>query len=209
MRYRRVTRNGTDMPSSSTSVFSEPDDYQAELQRVIGFVLTVAGAGDFRAVLTRIDLPRIHLMAGEENLARLAIISPPSHTMRVALPPQCDGTVSSDGIPSRGDEIVIHGPGHRVLERTIGPCRWRTILLPPQDLRRYGRAMIGSPFNVPHGTSRWRPARAALRRLSRLHNTAIRMTKVRPDVVTAAEPAHGLEQGLIDALIECLSTGSI
>jgi hypothetical protein len=35
------------------------------------------------------------------------------------------------------------------------------------------------------------------------------MTKIHPDVVTAAEPAHGLEQELIDALIECLSTGSI
>jgi hypothetical protein len=197
------------MPSSSTSVFSEPEDYQAELQRVVGFVLTVVGAGDFRAVLTRIDLPRILLMAGEENLARLAIISLPSDTMRVALPPQRDGAVSSDGIPSREDEILIHGPGHRVLERTIGPCHWRTILLPPEDLSLYGRAMVGAMFNVPDGMCRWRPARAALRRLSRLHNTAIRMTKVHPDVVTAAEPAHGLEQELIDALIECLSTGSI
>jgi hypothetical protein len=197
------------MPSSSTSVFSEPDDYQAELQRVIGFVLTVAGAGNFKAVLTRIDLPRIHLMAGEESLARLAIISLPSHTMRVALPPQRNGTVSSDGIPFREDEIVIHGPGHRLLERTIGPCHWRTILLPPEDLSRYGRAVVGALFNVPHGMYRWRPARAALRRLNGLHNTAVRMTKVHPDVVTAAEPAHGLEQELIDALIECLSTGSI
>lgn len=197
------------MPSSSTSVFSEPDDYQAELQRIIGFVLTVAGAGDFRAALTRIDLPRIHLMAGEESLARLAIISLPRHTMRVALPPQRNSTVSSDGIPLREDEIVIHGPGHRVLERTIGPCHWRTILLPPEDLSRYGRAMVGALFNVPHGMYRWRPARSALRRLSCLHNTAIRMTKVHPDVVTSAEPAHGLEQELIDALVECLSTGSI
>ena len=197
------------MPSSSTSVFSEPNDYQAELQRMIGFVLTVAGAGDFRAALTRIDLPRIHLMAGEESLARLAIISLPSHTMRVALPPQRNGAVSSDGIPSREDEILIHGPGHRVLERTIGPCHWRTILLPPEDLSRYGRAMVGALFNVPHGMYRCRPARGALRRLSGLHNTAIRMTKIHPDVVTAAEPAHGLEQELIDALIECLSTGSI
>ena len=82
-------------------------------------------------------------------------------------------------------------------------------MLPPEDLSRYGRAMVGALFNVPHGTYRCRPARAALRRLSGLHNTAIRMTKLHPDVVTAAEPAHGLEQELIDALIECLSTGSI
>jgi hypothetical protein len=195
------------MPSSSTSVFSQPQDYQNELRRVIGFELTVGGTGDFSAALTRINLPHIQLMAGEENVARLAVISLPSQTVRVSLPPQHSGTVFSDGVPLREDEILTHGQGQRVLERTIGPSRWRTILLPPRDLHRYGRAMIGSMFNVPPGMSRWRPARGALRRLSRLHNIAIRITKLHPGVVTSSESAHGLEQELIDALIECLSTG--
>ncbi len=197
------------MPSSSTSAFSEPDDYQAELRRVIGFDLTVTGVGDFRAALSHIALPRMHLMAGAENHARLADINLPSDLQRVVLPPQHDGTLFSDGVPSREDEIVIQGPDQRVHERTDGPCRWRCILLPAQELSRYGRVMIGTTFNAPHGISRWRPGRAALLRLTRLHNAAIRMIRAHPGVVAGAEPAHGLEQELIDALIECLSTGSI
>ena len=89
-------------PSSSTSVFSEPDDYQAELQRVIGFVLTVAGAGDFRAALTRIDLPRIHLMAGEESL-RAGFShhqSAKPHDAKSQLPPQrnSNGVLGRDSV---------------------------------------------------------------------------------------------------------------
>ena len=197
------------MSLSSTSVFSEPGDYEAELRRVIGFDLTVTGPGDFRAALTHIGLPHVHLMAGQENLARLALINLPRHLVRVLLPLQRDGTLFTDGFPSREDEIVTYGPGQRVHERTDGPCHWRTILLPAQDLSRYGRAMIGALFRVPHGPSRRRPAPGARRRLSRLYNAAMRLSRLHPDVVAEAEPARGLEQELIDALIECLSTGSI
>lgn len=197
------------MPSSSTSVFSEPDDYQAELRRVIGFDLTVTGPGDFRAALTHVVLPRMHLMAGEENLARLAVISLPSHLVQVLLPSQRDGTLFSDGLPSREDEIMTHGASQRMHERTAGPCRWRTILLPAQDLFRYGRAMIGASFDVPDEMSRRRPARVALRQLNRRYNAAIRLIKLHPGVVAGEVPAHGLEQELTDALIECLSTGSM
>jgi len=137
------------------------------------------------------------------------LIRLPSHLMRVLLPSQRDGTLVTDGVPSREDEIVTHGPGQRVDERTDGPCHWRTILLPEQDLSRYGRAMIGVLFSVPHGPSRRRPARGACRRLSRLFNAAMRMSRLHPGVVARAEPARGLEQELLDALIECLSTGSI
>jgi hypothetical protein len=197
------------MPSSSTSVFSEPDDYQAEMRRGIGFDLTVTSHGNFGATLTRLVLPHMHLMAGQENLARLAVVSVPSHLVRVLLPSQRNGTLFSNGLPSREDEIVTYGPGQRVHERTDGPCRWRTILLLAHDLSWYGRAMIGDLFNVPDEMSRRRAVRGALHRLSRLHNSAIRMTRLHPGVVAGEAPAHGLEQELIDALIECLSTGSI
>lgn len=194
------------MPGSTTSVFSEPDDYQAALRRDGEFDLIVTGHGRFMAELTRIELARMHLVAGVENLARIAFISLPSNQVRIALPLRSGEPLFSGGIALRTNEIVTHGPGQRMHERTDGLCRWRTIWLPAHDLVRYGRAMIGRTFEVPLGVSRWRPAREALRRLNRLHDDAIRMNKFQPRVVAGTEATRGLEQELMDALIECMRT---
>jgi transcriptional regulator GlxA family with amidase domain len=45
--------------------------------------------------------------------------------------------------------------------------------------------------------------------LRRLHAAAIRVGRVQPHAVIDVEAAHGLEQQLIHAVVECLSTGSM
>jgi AraC-like DNA-binding protein len=192
------------MPSSTTSVFGEPDDYQAALQTDGAVDLIVTARGEFRAQLMQIVLPHMHLVAGVENRARIAFISPPARVVRISLPVRGGGLLFSGGIASRSDEIVTHGPGQRLHERTDGPCHWRSIWLPAQGLNRYGRAMVGATFEVPSPFSRWRPVRSALRQLIRLYDDAIRVNKVQPYVVAGAEAARGLDWELIDALIECV-----
>jgi AraC-like DNA-binding protein len=44
--------------------------------------------------------------------------------------------------------------------------------------------------------------------LRRLHATATRMAEIHPQALVDAEAAHGLEQQLIHAVVECLSAGS-
>jgi AraC-like DNA-binding protein len=122
----------------------------------------------------------------------------------IALPTRNGGLLISGGIVSRVDEIVTHGPGQRMHEPTDGPCHWRTVRLPSRDLLKYGRAMIGRAFDIPPGTCRWRPKREALRRLTRLHDDATRMSKVQPHVLHAASATRGLEQELIAVLIDCM-----
>jgi hypothetical protein len=202
------------MPSSTRSIFSEPSRYQSALRRDGGFELTVTGSGNFKAELTRIELSRMLLTAGMENLSRIGFIKVPHRQVRVLLPPQSGTALMSaafvsSGILLRAGEIIIQGPGQRLHERTDGPYHWRTLSLPPHDLLRYGRAMIGPTFNIPTEFCQWRPPRRALGRLSHLHDDAVRMTKVRPDVVAGTESTRGLEQELIDALMECLATGPV
>jgi len=195
---------GDRLPGSTISVFSEPDDYQAALRSDGGFDRFVEGRGEFSAQLTRVELPRMHLMAGAEHLARIAFVSQPNRFVRISLPLRGSVPVFRNGIPTRADEIMTHGQGQPMHERTEGPCCWRTIGLPVPDLIRYGRAIIGAGFQVPLGTCRWRPPRAALRQLIRLHDDATRMSRVQPSVVTAAEATRGLQQELIDGLLECM-----
>ena len=197
------------MLGSSTSIFSEPDDYLAMLQRDGGCELVVTGHGEFRAELTRIQLPCMHLMAGSEDLSRITFVSLPAELMLIALPARNGDPLYLDGIVLRADEIVTQGPGQRMHELTYGPCRWRTIGLPAHDLLRYGRAIVGRLFDVPPGMCRWRPHRQAIRQLSRLHDDAVGMSKAQPRVLTVAEATRGLEQELIAVLIDCMRQETI
>ena len=196
------------MPESTVSVFGDPYDYRTALRGAGEVDLVVTGHGEFRARLTQIVLSRMQLMAGEEDLPRIAFITLAGHLIRVSLPARDGASMFFDGIAGTPGEIVTDGPGRSVYERTDGPCRWRTIMLPSDDLATYGRAVTGTVFDVPAGPCWWRPMPAALRHLSRLHDAATRMNRLHPRVMARAGATHGLEQQLIDALIECVRTGT-
>lgn len=196
------------MPGSLTSVFGEPEDFQAALSGdgVAGLLIT--GRGQFRARLTRIALHRLHLAAGEEELSRIAFITVPAGMVLVSLPVGKRPSPVWGGIEMRAGSMITLGPGERVHARTGGPCGWGAIRLPDQELLHYGRALCGAGFVVPPALAAWRPSSAAARHLAQLHRAAIRMAEARPGALIDTEAAHGLEQQLIHALIECLSAGS-
>jgi AraC-like DNA-binding protein len=197
-----------DMPSSVTSVFSEPGDFEAALREDGVLSTLVTGRGQFRARLTQLTLHRLRLLAAEEHLPRIAFVAVPADAVLVLLPISNGASPIWGGIGMRAGEIITLGPDHRAHARTDGPCRWGTIRLPARDLARYGRALSGAGFAVPQFVARWRPPPAARRELRQLHRAAIRATENRPGVLIDAEAAHGLEQQLIDALVECLSAES-
>ena len=197
------------MPATSLSVFSEPDELQAALQENGGVNLLVSGHGKFQARLIRVALPRMRLFSGEERLARVAFCSLAPHLVRITLPMDHSGSLIWRGVGIRPNEVVTHGGGQRLHERTDGPCRWSTIWLSAKDLASAGHATTGATFVVPPGERRWRPMPTALLSLARLHNSAIRVTASQPELPIKAPAAHGLEQQISDALIESLIGASV
>jgi AraC family transcriptional regulator, ethanolamine operon transcriptional activator len=105
----------------------------------------------------------------------------------------------------KAGEVMTLGSGNRVHTRTSGPSRWHAIRLPETDLLSYGRALCGAGFIVPPGPALWRPLPATTRSLARLNRAAINMAKLGSRSLSDIQAAHGLEQELIYALIECLS----
>jgi AraC-like DNA-binding protein len=202
--FRSLLRK--EMPGSFSSVFGEPEDFQPALKRdgVVGLLIT--GQGQFRAKLTQIVLHHLRLAAAEEELARIAFIAPPAGAVLVSLPNNKRPSPIWGGIEMPASEMITVGPGQRVHVRTDGPCRWAVIQMPNQDLVHYGRAWGGADFIVPP-VARWRPRPAAILDLRQLYRTAIRMAEAQSAALADAEAAHGLEQQLIQALLECLSTG--
>jgi hypothetical protein len=195
------------MPGSIASVFGNPADFAAALRPVGVSTLLLAGQGRFRARLTEVTLHRLRLVAVEEKLPRIAFVVLPADLALVAFPlghrlsPVWGGRTSAVG------EIVAFGPRQRFHARTAGPCHWAAVLLRFDDLVGYGRALSGAEPVIPPA-ARWRPPPTALRQLHRLHRAAIRMAQRQSASLADAEAAHGLEQLLIHAVVECTSAGA-
>jgi AraC-like DNA-binding protein len=196
------------MPGSVTSVFSEPEDLEAALRRDGCLGLLIADRGQFRARLTQLTLSHLRLSAAEEQLARIAFIAVPADMVLILFPVRSGTAPVCGGIGMRAGEIIAVGSGQRVHTRTLARCRWGAIWLPVIELARYASALTGAPFAVPAGVQCWVPPPADGRHLQQLHAAAIRMAEIRPQTFLNAEAAHGLEQQLIHALINCLSAGS-
>jgi AraC-like DNA-binding protein len=187
-------------------VFGEAEDFEAALSADGVGGLLVTGHGQFRARLTQVELDQLRLTAVEESQPRIASVTVPAGTILVSFPIEEGPSPVWGGTEVRTGEMITFGRGQRLHATTLGPSRWGAIQAVDQQLTRYGRVLTGAGFAVPHA-ARWRPPPAAARQLRYLFRAAIRMAEARAGALTDAQAAHGLEQQLIHALIECLATG--
>lgn len=197
------------MPGSVASVFSEAGDFELALREEGWRGQLVTGPGAFRARQTRIALDRLRLASAEEEAARIAFVAVPADAVLVWWPIAGDPAPLWGGKEMQPGEMLTLGPGQRAHTRTGGPCRWGAIRLPEDELLHYGRALCGGRFAVLPALAIWRPAPAPARRLIQLHRAAMRTAETRSAALADVEAAHGLEQQLVHALIECLSAGPV
>ena len=193
------------MPGSVASMFSEAEDFETALRQEGCLGLLVTGRGAFRARLTQVALHRLNLAAGEEQLARVALIAVPAGSVLVTFAIGKAPTPIWAGIETRVNEIITIGPGEIFHARTGGPAVWSTLRIQEREWLDYGCALTQSRFVIPRGIARWRPPSAATRCLRDLHRAAMRTAETRPGALADVEAAHGLQQQIIDALIECLA----
>jgi hypothetical protein len=195
------------MPGSVTSVFSEAEHFAAALRAegVLGVLVT--GAGEFRARLTQVALHNLSLSAADEHLPRIALVTVPGGMILVTLARgRAPGPIWG-GVRLGPYSILTLGAGQRLHMRTDGRSRWGSIWLPAADLIRYGTVMTGARFAVPSTARSWRLNPVLIRHLHHLHSAGIAAIERRSNTFIGNETAHGLEQQLIEALIDCLSHG--
>jgi hypothetical protein len=97
------------MAVGGTIVYGDPDGYAAGFgdARVN---LTITGAGDFKARLTRLKLKHLEIRRFRESLPRIAYISLPPERIFLSFsvgkaPPTFNGFAIRDG------DIILHGLG--------------------------------------------------------------------------------------------------
>jgi AraC-like DNA-binding protein len=196
-----------EMPGTITSGFSEAEKFAAALRAEGVLSVLVTGTGEFRARLTQVALHQLRLSAAEEHLSRIALVAVPADMILVSLARGGTSAPIWGGVRLDANEIITLAARQRLHMRTDGPCRWGSIWMPAGELAGYGRALTGADFTLP-SAARWRLRPAMIRRLRHLHSAGIRVAEGSPNVLIGAEAAHGLEQQLIEALVECLANGS-
>jgi AraC-like DNA-binding protein len=198
-----LVRGGV-MPERRTYSFEDPYPYQAAI-RAANMEVLVTARGDFRAELTQIDLPRLWMQRGQENLPR--IFHGAVSTSRAAigfLTAANQPAIYHCGAVVRPGDIIVNDslPMHR---RTEAGCQWGAMSLRPDDLAAAGIAISGRELTVPSHAHIVRPTPPHMSRLLSLHEQAGQIARHSPDIFAHPEAARALEQALVHAMIECLT----
>ena len=110
------------------------------------------------------------------------------------------------GTELKAGEIMFHGRGERLHQLTPGPFAWSVIAVDPGALEHYGRALSGKSLPAPADGRILRPSRRDAARLRRLHAQVCRLAETKSKMLSHSEVARALEQDLIHALVNCLTT---
>lgn len=191
------------MAEGRTLTFSDVDGYAAGFgdARVI---LTVTGSGDFRARITRLTLNHLALCRCCESLPRIAYISLPSEQITLSFPIGTTPLVS-DGLVLRNGDMVLHGRGESIHQRSYGACHWGLMALSAEQFDSCSRALTGREIAPPHATRIFHPARADISRFQRLFRESCHLAEARPNLVERSEIGRALEQEMLHAIVNCLA----
>jgi AraC-like DNA-binding protein len=193
------------MAEGGTFTFSDADGYAAGFGDArIG--LTITGAGDFEAGLTRLRLQHLEVFRCHENLPRIAHISLPPDRIYVSFP-VAKASFVSDGRVVRSGEMVLHGLGESMHQRSDGACEWGLISLSPEQFERYSKALTGQEIALTGASRILRPARPDLSRFQRLLKNVCQLAEKKQKLIERPEVARALEEELLRAIVNCMSAG--
>ena len=191
------------MPSSTVRTFTDADDYAAAFRG--GTVeVTVIGHGNFAAKLTRIDLHRLTMQRASDNLPRIYHVDGWGGRAVVGFSTHTGPALLHGGRELHSSDIIRCSADPSFHQRSSGSAGLASISLSLEEMDSVGRTMAGRDLTPPRDTLIFTPLPAALTKLQRLHAAAAHLAETAPEIIANADAARGLEQALIEAMVDCL-----
>lgn len=188
-------------PSSSVS-FVDPDQYHAAI-RGGDHLLSFLERGEFRAEVTTIEVGRVMLQRGYENLPRLSSTGMPPNKIGIL------GWFGDSELPivrgvqmRRGDWMTL-GPGMQSHHRSPGPIHFVTLTLDADNLAQAAVDMVGHEVPVVAGQVLRPPEHLSAWVLSVIE-AGIHATETAPGIFTSPQAPAALEHALLRSLIMSL-----
>jgi AraC-like DNA-binding protein len=195
----------TQMAESGTATFASPDEYSAAIG-VAKVKLFVTAGGEFKGRLTWLNFDGLHVLRGQENLPRIAFVALPPAQVNISFPASGQSALTYCGLGLNLGDVVFHALGERAHYRTVGERDWCFMSLAPEQLAACSKALTGERIRPPSEGRVLAPAPSASRALLSPLSRACRLAETRPELIANPEIARSLEQELLHALVNCLST---
>ncbi|MDH2351199.1 helix-turn-helix domain-containing protein [Bradyrhizobium sp. SSUT112] len=182
--------------------FTDPFPYQKAL-RISDVELFPTAKGEFRAELMQINLSKLWMQRGHENLPHVVV-----GTVRPVRKAITFLTKEREMVYC-GQEVL---PGSIIVQRTDTQHRrngadrkWGSMSLTHNDFDAACKAITGCEY--PEATLKLivRPSPDLVSRLLKAHETVGKMAQTMPDLLAMPEVLRALEQQLIHLMIRCLT----
>jgi hypothetical protein len=103
--------------------------------------------------------------------------------------------------------ILWHSLAHDYHHVSMGPVAFGTMTLPVEDMAALAGSLVDADLMPPRNRMLITPPPASLGRLQRLHAAAGNLAENAPEILANPDAARGLEQELIETLVEYLGYG--
>jgi AraC-like DNA-binding protein len=199
-------RCGEAMWSSEIIESADPDEFISSI-RPHGSEILVTERGSFEASGVIIDIDRLCLQQYKERLARLVEIDTPRSGVIFLTEP--GPSMFWNGSEIGVENLALFGPG-RCISRLSGATSWGSISLAADDLGAILTSHFGSsPMAAAGSTVIATPPPGALMHLRSLHAATSKMAEASPKLSMQAASTCGLEQSLIQAMLNCIDVGNL
>ncbi len=191
------------MPGRGPVTFHDPADYAAGFLDDARVDFAITGPGPFKARLARLSLGKLDLFFCRERLPRIACISlrPDKTFLSLAVGA---GSLVFNGVPLREGDIVLHGRGEHLYQRSMRSCRWALLSLPHEQFADC-RGASTAPSSAPIAGKILRPPRADESRFRVLLRQAHQLADLKQCAIAPPDTAEILERDLLLAISRCLA----
>jgi AraC-like DNA-binding protein len=179
---------------------ADPDEFIG-LIRPNSCEILVTERGSFEARGILIDVDRLYVQRRRERLARLVEVDMPRSGIVFLTEP--GPSIFWNGVEIGLENLALFGPGSRCVSRLLGPTSWGSMSLFSDDMNAILTSHFGYDPIWMAGCTVITPPPAALAHLRSLHAAAGKMAEGSPEASMPTPSAHGLEQALLQAMLEC------
>jgi AraC-like DNA-binding protein len=192
------------MDGFGTATFTDPEDFRVSVPGAsINLVLT--SNSDFKARLTWVNTRRVRLARCAESAPRVAFVALAPGPVFVSFPIRHTPPPVWSGVQMQPGDIVLHGCGDHIYQRTNGAGRWGLISLAPKELADLSQALTHTVLPQPSAAKILRPPTRVVADLMRVHAQACRLAETKPDIIVHREVTRALEHDVLYALVNCLT----
>jgi AraC-like DNA-binding protein len=196
------------MPSALVQTFTDPDEYAPIGQNSHNRLRAIKRPVNFAAKFTAIELPNTRINHFSDTLPRIARVALVTDRIMFAFMAKPGPGPISGGVELKIDDFYqVRCNGQEFYHQTFDASSYVTLSLPPDAMGSLNELASYVPTN--DDVIKYTPPPAALAKLRRLREAAGSLAEDAPAVIEHQEAARGLEQSIIEALVDCLGPGEM